>query len=83
MHVWGGFGTDRKLLHVRVGRVEQAAAVSEGHDGDRVRQAVSDEVGAFDRVDRDIDGKAALAKFFADVEHRGFIAFAFPDDDTA
>ena len=77
-----GFRTDGELLHVRVGRVEQAAALRNRHDGDRVGQAVGDEVRAFDRIDRDVDLAAAASDFFADVEHRRFVALALADNDA-
>ena len=51
--------------------------------------AVGDQVGAFQRVDRDIDARDVVAvrpgppDALADVEHRGLVALALADDDPA
>ncbi len=52
------------------------------HDRDRIRQAVGDEVGALDRIDRDVDLESAAPEFLADEEHRRFVALAFTDHDA-
>ena len=74
---------DRELLHVRVRRVQQTAALGDRHNGDRVRQPVGDEVRTLDRVNGDIDLGAARPDLLADEQHRCFVAFAFADDDAA
>ena len=83
VHVRRGLGTDREFLHIRIRRVQQAAAFGDRHHGDRVRKAVGDEIRAFDRIDGDVDLLAAAAELLADVQHRRFVAFAFADDDSA
>src|SRR5581483_5218777 len=73
---------DHELLHVRVGRVEQAAALRHRHHRDRVRASLRHEVGALERIDRDVDLRTlAAAHLLADVQHRGLVALALPDDD--
>ena len=79
---------DAQLLHVRVGGVGQPALFRGGEHGDRPGLAVGDEVGALERVDRDVDRRhvrpAAVppSDLLADVEHRGFVALALADDDA-
>ena len=81
---------DAQLLEVRVGGVEQAAALGRREDGDRVGLAVGDEVRALERIDGDVDrgrrlaGLDALsADLLADVQHRRLVALALADDDRA
>ena len=82
-------GPDAQLLHVGVGRVGQAARLGGGEDGDRPGLAVGDEVGALERIDRDVDPRdivaigAGPADPLADVQHRRLVAFALADDDPA
>ena len=45
---------DDDLLHVEVGRMQQAAVLARGQHGDRVRLARGAEIGALERVDGDI-----------------------------
>ena len=47
--------TDAQLVEVGVGGVEQPALLRGGEHGDGVRLALGDEVGALQRVDRDVD----------------------------
>ena len=54
---------DDDLVHVDVGRVEQAAALGGGEHRDRVRGAGGAEVGALERIDRDVDlGRAVVPR---------------------
>ena len=77
-------GADGDLLHVDVGRVEQAAALGHGEDADRIRLVLGAEGRAFERIDGDIDLRAlAGADFLADEQHRRFVALALADDDAA
>ena len=48
-------GADRDLLHVRVGRVEELAVVGDRDHADRVGRAGRAQVGALERIDRDVD----------------------------
>ena len=67
----------------------QAAGLGGGEDRDRAGLAVGDEVGALERVDRDVDPRHVLAigagppDPLADVQHRGLVALALADDDPA
>ena len=64
-----------------------------GEHGDRVRRAGRAQVRALERIDRDVDLRAAPrprrpspwrhADLLADVEHRRLVALAFADDDGA
>ena len=74
------------LLHVRVGRVQEAPVLGHGDDGQRPRRAARAEVRALERVDGDVDGGRvgrAVAHLFADVEHGRLVALAHADDDRA
>ena len=46
---------DDELLHVEVGRVQQAALLGRGQHGDGIRRAGRAEVRAFERIDGDVD----------------------------
>ena len=81
--------TDDNFVHVAVGRVQQAAALRRRQHSDRSRRARGAQIGAFQRIDRDIDlgnfgavGKLG-ANFLADVEHGRFVALALADHDRA
>ena len=63
-------GPDGDLLHVDVGGVEEPALIGERDDGHAIGRALGDDLGAFQRIDRDIHLLAALADLLADVEHR-------------
>ena len=54
-------GADRDLLHVRVGRVEELAVVGDRDHADRVGRAGRAQVGALERVDRDVDLRRVVA----------------------
>ena len=87
--------TDDELLHIQIGRVQQAALLGGGEHRDGVRRPGGAEVGAFQRIDGDVDFREthqsealdALgvdeAHLLADVEHRRLIALPFADDDRA
>ena len=56
-------GADHDLLHVDVGRVEQPAALGSGEHRDRAGAAGGAQVGALERVDRDVDfGRAVVPR---------------------
>jgi len=87
-----GARPDDQLLHVEVGRMQQAALVRGCEHGDRVGGAGGAQVRAFERIDGDIDlvelapSPGVLprqADLLADEEHRRFVALAFTDDDRA
>ena len=75
---------DGDLVHVHVGRVQQAAALGDREHGQRVRHLLGADRGAFERIDGDVDFRAfAGADLLADVEHRRFVHLAFADHDRA
>src|ERR1700722_12107951 len=80
-------GADHDFFHVAVGSVQQPTAFRSGKYGDRTGRARGAKVGAFERIDRNINlGNLApirkfRADFLADVKHGRFIALAFADDD--
>ena len=57
----GGDRPDAQLLHVRVRGVGQATGLRCGEDRDSSGLAVGDEVGALQRVDRDVDARDVVA----------------------
>ncbi len=80
---------DDDLLHVAVGGMQQAAFLGRSEHGNRSGRAGGAQVGAFERIDGNIDagnlpsvGKGA-AHLLADVEHGRFVAFALADHDGA
>ena len=80
--------TDDDLLHVAVGRVQQATAFSGRQHRNRPAGAGRAEIGAFERIDRDIHRERAglilrRAEFFTDVEHRRLVALALADHNRA
>ena len=85
-HAFAGW-TDHHLFHVAVGGVQQTAALGGSQYCDGAGQSVGTQVGAFERIDGDINLGVVAAVLFADlladVEHGGFIALAFADDDGA
>ena len=79
---------DDNFFHVEIGSVKQAALFAGGEDGDGIRRAGGAEIRAFERIYGDIHGRIEAifvagrdSDFFADVEHRGGVAFALADDD--
>ncbi len=80
----GQAGADRDLVHVDVGRVEEAAGLGHGDDGERVRAALGGDRRAFERIERDVDAAArAGADLLADIEHRRLVALALADHHRA
>ena len=83
-HLLGQAAADRDLVHVGVGRVEEAAGAGHRDAGDRVRAAGRGDRGALERIERDVDlGPAARADLLADVEHRRLVALALADHHGA
>ncbi len=77
-------GADRDLLHIDVGRMQQRAAIGHGDGGDRARHVLGAERGAFERIDRDIDLRAALvADLLADEQHGRLVELALADHHGA
>ena len=77
-------GADGDLVHVGVGRVEEAAMRRHGDAGDGVGPALGADRGALERIEGDVDlGPAAGADLLADVEHRRLVALALADHDRA
>src|SRR2546422_8608440 len=82
-------GADDYFFHVAVGSVEQASAFGGGEHGDGSGGSSGAEVGAFERIDGDVDfgNLGAIGKFgadfFADVEHGRLVSLALADDDGA
>ena len=82
--VFGIAGADGDLVHVHIGRVQQAAPLGDREHGERVRHGLGADRRAFERIDGDVDFRAfAGADLLADVEHRRFVHLAFADDDGA
>ena len=89
-----GARSDHELLHVKVRSVQQPALVGRRQDGNGIWRTSGAQVGAFKGIDRDIHFREATgppvpvdrmshADLFADVQHRGFVALTFADDDCA
>ena len=86
-----GARADDQLLHVEIGRVQQAAARRRREHGDRVGRAGGAQVRALERIDRDVDlgqssrswPSAPPADLLADEQHRRLVALALADDDRA
>src|SRR5690606_24082592 len=77
-------GADGDLVHVDVGRVQQAATLGHGQHTYRVGLVLGAEGRAFQRVDGDIHLRTiAGPDRLADVEHRRLVPLALADDDPA
>ena len=77
-------GADGDLVHVDVGREQQAALLGDRDDGERVGQVLGADRRAFERIERDVDLRAlAGADLLADIEHRRLVALALADHDRA
>ena len=79
-------GADRDLVHIDVGRVEQAALLGDRQHGERVGAGLGGDRGAFERIERDVDLRALAdrrADLLADIEHRRLVALALADHDGA
>jgi hypothetical protein len=80
-----------QLLHVEIGRVQQAAALGRRQHRDGVGRAGGAEVRALERIHGDVDLRVEAAvrrlvrhaDLLADVEHRRLVALALADDDVA
>ena len=57
-HALGIAGADRELVHIDVGRVEQAALLGDGEHGERVGAGLGGDRRAFERIERDVDRRA-------------------------
>src|SRR3546814_1567449 len=69
-----------------VGRIEEAALLGDGEDGERVGPGLGGYGGALQRIERDVDARPAmirLADLLADIEHRRLVPLTFADDDRA
>ncbi len=74
--------TNGNLFHVNIWCVKQVAFLSDGNNGQRVRQILCANRRAFQRIERDINVRPLLgADFFTNIKHWRFIAFAFTDHD--
>ncbi len=85
-HAIGIARADRDLVHIDVGRVEQAAVFGNRQYRERVGAGFGGDGGAFERVERDVDARRACvaqSDLLADVQHRGLVALALADDDLA
>ena len=75
---------NRQLIHVGIRRMQETAARREGDHCERIGHGFRGERRALERIECDVDLYALpRADFFADIEHRRFIALAFADDDAA
>jgi hypothetical protein len=80
----GKAAADGDLVHVAVGRMQQAAALGHGDHRQRVGHRLGGQRRAFQRVERDIDLLAlAGADLLADEQHRRLVALAFADHHRA
>src|SRR5579875_3151116 len=78
-----GFRPDRQLAHIGIRGMKETASLGDRHHGDRVGETVGDQIRPLDGVDGDVDLDPSATEPLADVEHRGFVAFTFTDDDPA
>ena len=83
-----GSRTDDDLFHVAIRCVQQSAALGGRQHGDGAGAARGTQVGALQRIDRNIHGDRvrdaiARAHLLADEEHGRFVALPFADDDGA
>ena len=80
--VLGIAAADRDLVHIGVGRMQQAAPLRHRHAGDRVGHRLGAQRRAFQRIERDVDRPlVSAADLLADIEHRRLVALALADDD--
>ena len=76
----------RNLVHIHVGGVKQIAFFRHGQHSKCIRTGLGSNCSAFERIERDVDPWAfadCSADFFADKQHRRFVALAFADDHGA
>ena len=53
---------DGDLVHIGVGRVQQRAGLGHRHHRQRIGHRLGRQRGAFQRIERDVDGEAARAR---------------------
>ena len=78
--------SDDDLVHVAVGRVQQTALVRRRQHGDGARRTRGAEIGALERIDRDVDLEVLVtpaAHVLADEQHRRLVALALADHHRA
>ena len=76
-----GPGSDGNFFHIHVRRVEQASLRGDGNHGNGAALSLGDKVGPFDGIDGNIHFIPAGPDLFPDIQHRGFVQFAFADDN--
>ncbi len=87
VHLAGHDRPHGELLEIGVGRVQEPALLGCRQHRDRIGGSRRHEVGAFKRIDRDVDlGRLAAvrvppAQLLADVQHRRLVPLALTDDD--
>jgi hypothetical protein len=69
--------------HVGVRTVKQVAAVGHGDHRERVRRSGRTDRGPFERIESNVDFRAAGTDLFTDVKHRCLVALTFANDDCA
>ena len=81
---FGIAGADRQLVHIGIGRVQQAALFRRRQHRKRIRPGLGGDGGAFQGIKRDVDLRAfADPDLFADIQHRRFVTLAFADHHGA
>jgi len=76
-------GAHGQLVHIDVGRIEEAAVAGDRHDRQRVGFATGNGGAALERHDRDIHGRTAATHPFADIQVFGLSTGALADADGA
>ena len=74
-----GARPDRHLPHVHVREVQERAAVADGDHRHRTVPAARDDAAALERVDREVDGRAAGADVLAGAQRRVLVGRADHD----
>ena len=75
---------DRDLVHVHVGRMQQAALGRDREHRQRIGHGLGADRRALERIDGDVDTRAlAGAHLLADVEHRRLVHLALADHHAA
>src|SRR4029453_9506735 len=78
--------TDDDLVHVAVGSVQEPALLRRREHGDGAGRPGGAEVGAFERIDCDVDLEVVVSPppdVLPDEQHRRLVALAFPDHHRA
>ncbi len=74
--------TDRDLVHVDIGRVQQRVLLGHRQRGNGAGHVLGAERGALQRIDGNIHLRPVFgADFLADEQHRRLVHFALADDD--